>query len=114
MSQVNRWISSRSLALAMACLGAGVGVVACAATPTQESTGQVVDDSWITTKVKAAFLKDEAIHAADIKVETFKGTVQLSGFANSAAEINHAVDVARGIKGVKSVKNEIQLKQANP
>jgi hyperosmotically inducible protein len=82
----------------------------CAGTSTRESTGEYVDDSLITTKVKSAFVEDKQVSALNIKVETFKGTVQLSGFANNATEISRAVELARGIKGVKSVKNDIRLK----
>lgn len=82
----------------------------CASTSTQSSFGETVDDSVITTKVKAAFVEDKAVDALDIKVKTFKGSVQLSGFANSHAEINRAVDLARSVKGVESVKNDIRLK----
>jgi osmotically-inducible protein OsmY len=64
----------------------------------------------ITTKVKAAILKDPSLKVAEINVETFKGVVQLSGFVKSRADINQAVAVARGIRGVTSVKNDIRLK----
>jgi hyperosmotically inducible periplasmic protein len=87
-------------------------ISACSSTPTKESGGQYVDDSTITTKVKSDFVLDKTVNATDIKVETFKGTVQLSGFANSQAEINRAVQIARNVAGVQSVKNDIQLKAA--
>lgn len=82
----------------------------CASTSKKEGTGEYVDDTIITTKVKAAILKDPALKAREINVETFKGVVQLSGFVNSQADINKATEVARGIKGVTSVKNDIRLK----
>ena len=85
---------------------------ACSSTPTRESTGQYVDDSTITTKVKADFVTDKTVDATNIKVETFKGTVQLSGFAKSQAEINRAVQIARNVSGVQSVKNDILLRAA--
>ncbi|MDI3510940.1 MAG: hypothetical protein PWQ61_1705 [Betaproteobacteria bacterium] len=85
-------------------------VVACASTATQESTGQYMDDTAITAKVKTAIFNDASLKSAEIKVETFKGVVQLSGFVNSEADINRAVSVARGIAGVKSVKNDMRLK----
>jgi hyperosmotically inducible periplasmic protein len=87
---------------------------ACAGSPTQSSTGQYIDDAWITTKVKAAFVEDKSVDATNINVETFKGTVQLSGFANSVAEAERAVAKAWDVKGVKSVKNDIRLKRTNP
>lgn len=85
-------------------------VVACASTATQESTGQYMDDTAITAKVKTAIFNDASLKSAEINVETFKGVVQLSGFVNSEADINRAVSVARGVAGVKSVKNDMRLK----
>ena len=82
----------------------------CASTSNRESFGEGVDDSVITTKVKALFLEDKAVKVLDVNVETFKGTVQLSGFANDYNEINRAVEIARGVKGVNAVKNDIRLK----
>jgi osmotically-inducible protein OsmY len=95
------WPAAAALLLALA---------GCAGTSTQESTGEYLDNSVITTKVKSAFVSDEQVGALDIKVTTFKGEVQLSGFADSQAEIDRAVAIARGVEGVKSVKNNIQLK----
>ncbi len=85
-------------------------VVGCASTPSQEGTGEYVDDSVLTTKVKAAILNDPSLSSAEINVETFKGEVQLSGFVNSRADINKAVEVTRDVIGVKSVKNDMRLK----
>lgn len=82
----------------------------CASTPKQEGTGEYVDDSVITSKVKAAILNEPSLSSAEINVETFKGVVQLSGFVNSTADINKAVIVTRGISGVTSVKNDMRLK----
>lgn len=83
-------------------------LLGCAGTSTQESTGEYVDDSVITAKVKSAFAADKQVSALNIKVSTFKGTVQLSGFAGSQQEINRAVELAREVPGVKSVKNDIR------
>lgn len=85
---------------------------ACGSQPTRESTGQYFDDATITTKVKAAFVADKTVDATNIKVDTYKGTVQLSGFAKSQTEINQAVAIARGVTGVQSVKNDVLLKAA--
>lgn len=82
----------------------------CASTEKHEGTGEYVDDSVITTKVKAAILDEPNLSSAEINVETFKGEVQLSGFVTSRADINKAVEVARSVKGVKSVKNDMRLK----
>lgn len=84
----------------------------CASSSKQESTGQYIDDSAITGKVKAAYVKDPTVKALSINVETFKGVVQLSGFANSQAEISKAESLAREVGGVHSVKNDIKLKGA--
>lgn len=82
----------------------------CASTPKQEGTGEYVDDTVITTKVKAAVLNEPTLKSAEVNVETFKGVVQLSGFVRSQADINRAIEVARGVPGVKSVKNDMRLK----
>jgi osmotically-inducible protein OsmY len=85
-------------------------VAGCASTSTQESTGQYVDDSAITTKVKTAIFNEPSLKSAEINVETFKGRVQLSGFVSSQANINQAVQVAQSVGGVTSVKNDMRLK----
>ncbi|HET9577697.1 MAG TPA: BON domain-containing protein [Usitatibacter sp.] len=82
----------------------------CASTATHESTGQYVDDTTLTAKVKTAILADPSLKATEINVETFKGRVQLSGFVNSKEDITQAVHVAQGVKGVESVKNDMRLK----
>jgi osmotically-inducible protein OsmY len=85
-------------------------LVGCASTATQEGTGEYIDNAVITTKVKAAIFNEPTLKSFEINVETFKGTVQLSGFVNSQANIDKAVEVVRQVKGVKSVKNDMQLK----
>jgi hyperosmotically inducible protein len=82
----------------------------CASTSTQESTGEYIDDSVITSKVKTAIFNEPSLKSAEINVETYKGVVQLSGFVNSQADINTAVVVARGVAGVQSVKNDMRTK----
>lgn len=82
----------------------------CVSTSTQESTGQYVDDSVITTKVKSAIFNEPTLSSAEINVETYKGMVQLSGFVKSQTDINTAAKVARGIIGVQSVKNDMRTK----
>jgi osmotically-inducible protein OsmY len=81
-----------------------------ASTSKKESTGEYLDDSVITTKVKAAVLNEPTLKSFEIKVVTYKGVVQLSGFVSSEANIEKAVEVARGVKGVSSVKNDMRLK----
>lgn len=88
-----------------------VAVVAgCASTPTKEGTGEYIDDSVITTKVKAAILNEPTLKSAEIKVDTFKGVVQLSGFVAAQASAVKAAEIASGVKGVVSVKNDIRMK----
>ena len=84
--------------------------VACASTPKQESTGEYVDDSVITTKVKSLLAADDFLKSFKIGVETFKGTVQLSGFVASQNAVNKAGEIARSVKGVTSVKNDLVVK----
>ena len=85
-------------------------LLGCAGTSTKEGTGEYVDDTVITTKVKTAIFNEPTLKSAEINVETFKGTVQLSGFVNSRADINKAVEVARKVGGVTAVKNDMRLK----
>jgi osmotically-inducible protein OsmY len=82
----------------------------CASTDKKESTGEYIDDTAITTKVKAAFVEDDDLKASEIQVETFKGVVQLSGFVANANHVSKATKVARETAGVKSVKNDIRVK----
>ena len=82
----------------------------CGSTAKTEGTGEYVDDSVITAKVKTAIFNDSTLKVNEINVETFKGVVQLSGFVNSQADITKAVQIARGVAGVKSVKNDMRLR----
>lgn len=86
--------------------------VASSSSTKKETPGEYVDDAVITTKVKAAVLETPSLRSREINVETYKGTVQLTGFVNSRADIDKAVEVAKGIKGVKSVKNDMVLRPA--
>jgi hyperosmotically inducible protein len=83
---------------------------ACSSTRTHESTGEYVDDSTITTKVKALLAEDDFLKSFQIGVETYKGVIQLSGFVNSQQAANKAGEIARSVKGVKSVKNNLIVK----
>ena len=82
----------------------------CAVTRGQETTGAYIDDAALTTRIKARFVENKQVDAASIKVETLNGTVMLSGFAKSTTERNTAEAIARGVNGVKSVKNEITVR----
>lgn len=97
-------ISAFFLAIAFA------SMLGCAGTAKQESTGEYVTDSWITTKVKASLVDDPLVKATEVNVETFKGVVQLSGFVSSSAAMSQAVRIAGGIKGVSSVRNDMRVK----
>ena len=87
-----------------------LSLAGCAATATHEGTGGYVDDAVITTKVKAAIFNEPSLKSAEINVETFKGVVQLSGFVHDKADINKATEIARHVKGVTSVKNDLMPK----
>ena len=84
--------------------------LACASTSKQEGAGEYVDDSVITTKVKSQLAADDFLKSFQISVETYKGIVQLSGFVGSQMAVNKAGEIARGVKGVKSVKNDLIVK----
>ena len=104
MKQLGKLLSAVFLAVTL------VSFMGCASTSKQESTGQYMDDSVITTKVKAAIFNEPDLKSAEINDETFKGVVQLSGFVSSQAAINKAVQVTRAVGGVSSVKNDMRVK----
>ncbi len=104
MTTASPMVRSPLILLAMAVIGG------CAGSRTQESTGEYVDDSTITAKVKAAIFDDPALKVFQISVETFKGVVQLSGFVNSTEVVIRAGVVASRVSGVKSVKNSLIVK----
>ncbi len=85
----------------------GLVVGACASNAHDRSGGEVIDDVAITTKVKSALLTEKDVNSFDIKVETFNGTVQLSGFVDSQWQIDKAVQVAKAVAGVQQVKNDL-------
>jgi len=104
MKHLSKFFSAFLLALTL------MAAAGCASTPKQEGTGEYVDDTVISSKVRAALLNEPNLKSSQVNVETFKGVVQLSGFVSSKADINEAVAVARGISGVKSVKNDMRLR----
>jgi osmotically-inducible protein OsmY len=104
MKQIGKYLSAVFLAVSL------MSVVGCASTSKHEGTGQYLDDSVITTKVKAAIFDDPTTKVLEINVETFKGVVQLSGFVSSQAAADRAVELARGVSGVKGVTNDMRLK----
>ncbi|WP_374340678.1 BON domain-containing protein [Methyloversatilis sp.] len=104
MTYTGRYLSAALLAFAL------VSASGCASTTKQEGTGEYIDDTVITTKVKAAILNDPVLKVAEINVETFKGVVQLSGFVSTQAMSEKAIAVTRAVGGVKSVKNDMRIK----
>ena len=104
MKQLNKYLSAFFLSLML------VSFLGCASTAKKEGTGEYIDDSVITTKVKAAIFNEPSLKSTEINVETFKGEVQLSGFVSSQADISKAVEIARSVKGVTSIKNDMRLK----
>jgi osmotically-inducible protein OsmY len=104
MKKRNRFVGYFVLVMLM------VGFAACASTRTQESAGEYVEDSVITTKVKSLLAADDFLKSFQISVETFKGKVQLSGFVNSQKAVDKAGEIARSVKGVQSVKNDLIVK----
>jgi len=103
MNIVQRFIS---ILIAVATLS----LAACAPTAHRQGTGEYIDDAVITSKVKAAFAADPTVKATEVKVDTFKGTVQLSGFVESRESAQKAVQLAREVKGVREVRNNTVLK----
>lgn len=96
--------------LLLVCIGLTATFTGCAATPKQQSTGQYIDDSVITTKVKAAVFDEPSLKILQITVETYKGVVQLSGFVDSAQSAARAAEVAGKVEGVIEVKNDLRVK----
>lgn len=104
MKQLGKYLSVIFISIAL------VFVAGCASSSTQEGTGEYIDDTVITTKVKTAIIGESSLKVSEINVETFKGVVQLSGFVSSQADIDLAVQVAKSVGGVKSVKNDMRVK----
>ncbi|HSI21622.1 MAG TPA: BON domain-containing protein [Methylophilaceae bacterium] len=90
-----------------------ISTLGCESTSERRSAGEYVDDTMITAKVKKAIIDEPTLKAAEINVETYNGVVQLSGFVSSKDDIRTAVEVARGVKGVTSVKNDMRVKPGN-
>ena len=102
--------SLKIIALAAICAGSLSFSGGCAGTTTRQSTGEFVDDTAITTKVKTDLVRDETVKARQVNVDTFKGVVQLSGFVDTDAQKMRAGEIARGVNGVTDVKNNIVVK----
>ena len=104
MKQLKRSISTVFIAIILA------AIVGCTATLPKESAGEYIDDAVITTKVKASILDQPSLKSSEIRVETFKGTVYLSGFVASQSQKDKAGEVARSVNGVRTVKNDMRLR----
>ena len=91
----------------------GSAFAGCSSTPTQQATGQAIDDGVVTAKVKAALVQDPVTKAHEITVETFKGTVQLSGFVESDEARARAVELAKDVDGVKQVKDALEVRKSS-
>ena len=105
MIKRNRFVGYLALVMLM------VAFMACDSTSKQEGAGEFVDDSVITTKVKTELATDDFLKSFEISVQTYKGTVQLSGFVDSQKAIDKAVEIASDVGGVKSVKNNLSVKK---
>jgi osmotically-inducible protein OsmY len=103
MTMIKRFSGFFIVALMVSALG-------CGSTPQQSSTGQYIDDTAITTKVKTGIFNEPSLKSGQITVETYKSVVQLSGFVDSAASMDKAVAIARSVQGVSSVKNDMRLR----
>ncbi len=103
MAMLKRFSGFFIIALMLSALG-------CGSTPQQSSTGQYIDDTAITTKVKTGIFNEPSLKSGQITVETYKSVVQLSGFVDSAASMDKAVAIARSVQGVSSVKNDMRLR----
>ena len=104
MFKINRFMTI------LACLVLVAAFTGCASTSKQESTGQYIDNSVITSKVKTAIYNEPTLKSLQINVESFKGEVQLSGFVDSAQSVTMAGEIARSVDGVISVKNDLVVK----
>lgn len=104
MFRINRFMAI------LACLVLVAAFTGCASTSKQESTGQYIDNTVITTKVKTAIFNEPTLKSLQINVETFKGKVQLSGFVDSAQSVTKAGEIARGVEGVVAVQNDLVVK----
>ncbi len=100
----------KRLTLAAAIAVSALYLTGCAVARDQQTVGSYIDDTTITTQVKARFAEDKTVSAMSIKVETLKGVVQLAGFAKSSDESSRAEAIAQGVKGVSRVTNDIIIK----
>lgn len=105
-------LGKRTASLLLAAMLGGSIMAGCSSTPTQQSTGQAIDDGVVTAKVKSKLIEDPVTKAHQINVDTFKGTVSLSGFVESEQARARALQLARDTDGVKNVKDAMQVRRA--
>ncbi|MBS1189798.1 MAG: transporter [Rhodocyclaceae bacterium] len=105
-------INTKPLLIAALVAATLPALTACSPTPTRETVGEYTDDATITTRVKTALVEDPNVSAMQVNVETYRGVVQLSGFVDSQANAARAVNLARQVPGVQSVKNDLRIKPA--
>jgi hyperosmotically inducible protein len=103
--------SQKLSALLLAAVMSSTMIVGCSSTPTQQSTGQAIDDGVVTAKVKAKLIEDPVTKAHQISVETFKGNVQLSGFVETEQARSRALQLARDTAGVKNVRDALEVRR---
>jgi len=101
---------TRSIGLIVCLVWVAAAVIGCAGNRTSRSTGEFVDDSTLANKVKVALYADEEVSGTQVEVEAFKGVVQLSGFVDSVAQSQKAVQIARDVDGVQDVRNNLIVK----
>ncbi|TNV17903.1 BON domain-containing protein [Buttiauxella sp. B2] len=102
--------NSKSMMALLAAATLSVALTGCAGSSNKESTGNYIDDTVITTKVKSALLAEKSLKSTDITVVTYKGRVQLSGFVASSEDIKKAVTATKTVAGVKTIENDLKLK----
>jgi hyperosmotically inducible protein len=104
---------SNKVAALLVAAALSAAVVGCTSTPTQQSAGQAIDDGVVTAKVRAKLVEDPVTKAHQINVETFKGTVQLSGFVENDEARSRALQIARDTDGVKQVKDALEVRKSS-
>ena len=109
MRRTNTTLSIRAVFIIVGMISA-FALSACGSSPHSRPTGVAVDDAWITSKVKSSLISDNLVSGTDVSVETYQGRVMLSGFVDAKSQMDRAVEIAKGVEGVKKVENKLELK----
>ncbi len=109
MRKTNTTLSIRAVFIIVGMISA-FALTACGSSPHSRTTSVVVDDAWITSKVKSSLISDNLVSGTDVSVETYQGTVMLSGFVDAKSQMDRAVEIAKSVEGVKKVENKLELK----